>query len=115
MLCPTENSQSSQEQNAISRTERRTDSRNGVPTRGLKAWPGRLPLNVRRRRNQLVRTMLFENYSRSAQSLLTTMAVMVLKGVSTRKIARITEDLCGMSFSKRAVSGVCKGVDTYVD
>lgn len=43
------------------------------------------------------------------------MAVMVLKGVSIRKIDRITEDLCGTSFSKLAVSGVCKSVDTYVD
>ena len=59
--------------------------------------------------------ILPENYSRSEQSLLTTMAVMVLKGVSIRKIDRITEDLCGTSFSKLAVSGVCKSVDTYVD
>ncbi len=59
--------------------------------------------------------MIFENYPRSEQSLLTTMAVMVLKGVSTRKIDRITDDLCGTSFSKLAVSGVCKSVGTYVD
>ena len=32
--------------------------------------------------------MIFENYPRSEQSLLTTMAVMVLEGVSTRKIAQ---------------------------
>ena len=59
--------------------------------------------------------MLFENYSRSEQSLLTTMAVMVLEGVSTRKIARITEELCGTSFSKSAVSEVCKSLDTSVN
>ena len=59
--------------------------------------------------------MLFENYSRSEQSLLTTMAVIVLEGVSTRKIARITEELCGTSFSKSAVSEVCKSLDTYVN
>ena len=59
--------------------------------------------------------MLFENYSRSEQSLLTTMAVMVLEGVSTRKIARITEELCGTSFPKSAVSEVFKSLDTYVN
>ena len=40
---------------------------------------------------------------------------MVLEGVSTRKIARITEELCGTSFSKSAVSEVCKSLDTYVN
>ena len=63
------------------RTEERTDSRNGVRTRELKTRIGRLTLNVPRHRNQPFRTMLFENYSRSEQSLLTTMAVMVLEGV----------------------------------
>ena len=55
--------------------------------------------------------MLFENYSRSEQSLFITMAVMVLEGVPTRKIARITEELYVMSFSKSAVSEVCKSLD----
>ena len=97
------------------RTEERTDSRYGVRTRELKTRIGRLTLNVPRHRNQPFRTMLFENYPRSEQSLLTTMAVMVLEGVSTRKIARITEELCGTSFSKSAVSEVCKSLDTYVN
>lgn len=81
----------------------------------LKPRIGRLTLNVPRHRNQLFRTMLFENYSRSDQSPLTAMTVMVPEGVFTLKIARITEDLCGTSFSKPDVSGVCKSADTYVD
>ena len=97
------------------RTEERTDSRNGVRTRELKTRIGRLTLNVPRHRNQPFRTMLFENYSRSEQALLTTMTTMVLEGVSTRKIARITEELCGTSFSKSAVSEICKSLDAYVD
>ena len=83
------------------RTEERTDSRNGVRTRELKTRIGRLTLNVPRHRNQPFRTMLFENYSRSEQALLTTMTTMVLEGVSTRKIARITEELCGSRFRNR--------------
>ena len=43
------------------------------------------------------------------------MTAMVLEGVSTRKIARITEELCGTSFSKSAVSEICKSLDAYVD
>ena len=73
------------------RTEERTDSRNGVRTRELKTRIGRLTLSVPRHRNQPFRTMLFENYSRSEQALLTTMTTMVLEGVSTRKIARKEE------------------------
>ena len=59
--------------------------------------------------------MLFENYSRSEQSLFTTMAVIVLEGVSTRKVVRVTEEMCGTSFSKSAVSEICKSLDAYVD
>ena len=95
--------------------QERTDSRNGVRTRELKTRIGRLTLNVPRHRNQPFRTMLFENYSRSEQALLTTMTTMVLEGVSTRKIARITEELYGTSFSKSAVSEICKSLDAYVD
>ena len=43
------------------------------------------------------------------------MTAMVLEGVSTRKIARITEELCGTSFSKSAISEICKSLDAYVD
>ena len=39
------------------------------------------------------------------------MAVMVLEGVPTRKIAHITEELYVMSFSKSAVYAVCKSLD----
>ncbi|MFR3976555.1 MAG: transposase [Desulfovibrio sp.] len=74
-----------------------------------------MALNVPRHRNQPFRTMLFENYSRSEQSLFTTMAVIVLEGVSTRKVVRVTEEMCGTSFSKSAVSEICKSLDAYVD
>lgn len=59
--------------------------------------------------------MIFENYPRSEQSIFTAMAAMVPEDISTRKITRITEDLCGTSFSKSSVSEVCKSLDTYVD
>ena len=39
---------------------------------------------------------------------------MVVQGVSTRKVARITEDLCGASFSKSTVSALCAGLDARV-
>ena len=71
MPCPTESPQNSPGQSAMSAQER-TDSRNGVRTRELKPRIGRLTMSVPRHRNPLFRTMLFENYSCSEQSLLTT-------------------------------------------
>lgn len=59
--------------------------------------------------------MIFENYSRSEAALVTTMAEMVVSGVSTRKVARVIETLCGSSISKSAVSDVCKDLDKEVE
>src|SRR5690606_14576496 len=39
---------------------------------------------------------------------------MVINGVSTRKVRRITEELCGTSFSKSTVSELCKALDPVV-
>ena len=37
-----------------------------------------------------------------------------VQGVSTRKVAAITEELCGVSFSKSTVSALCLGLDARV-
>ena len=36
---------------------------------------------------------------------------MVINGVSTRKVTKITEELCGTEFSKSAVSELCRRLD----
>ena len=59
--------------------------------------------------------MVFENDSRSEAALVTTMAEMVVSGVSTRKVARVVETLCGSSISKSAISDVCKDLDKEVE
>src|SRR5262249_50788185 len=38
----------------------------------------------------------------------------VVNGVSTRTVARSTEELCGTSFAKSTVSDLCKGLDPLV-
>ncbi|MQN01105.1 MAG: hypothetical protein FRC54_04010 [bacterium LCO1.1] len=38
-----------------------------------------------------------------------------VSGVSTRKVARVVETLCGTSISKSAVSDVCKDLDQEVE
>ena len=42
------------------------------------------------------------------------MAEMVVNGVATRKVGQIMETLCGTSYSKSAVSDVCKDLDEKV-
>ena len=96
------------------RSEERIDSRNGVRTRELNTRIGQIVLRVPRHRNVPFRTMIFENYRRSEAALIATMAEMVVNGVSTRKVHRVMETLCGASFSKSAVSEVCKELEQGV-
>ena len=96
------------------RSEERTDSRNGSRERDLNTRVGRITLQVPRHRNVPFKTLVFENYSRSEAALVAGMAEMVVNSVSTRKVSRVMETLCGTSFSKSAVSDVCKDLDKAV-
>ena len=108
----------SDEQLGASRYERsdcRTDSRNGFRDRILKTRIGEIELHVPRHRNQPFHTMVFDNYSRSEQSLILAMAEMVVNGVATRKVTKVMETLCDTSFSKSTVSDACKTLDKSVN
>ena len=109
--------ESTQQLNAepYERTAGRTDSRNGVRERDLKTRIGTIELHVPRHRNEPFRTLVFENYSRSESALIAGMAEMVVNGVSTRKVSRVMETLCGTSFSKSAVSEVCKDLEKTLE
>ena len=97
------------------RSETRTDCRNGFRDRDLITRIGTITLSVPRHRNQPFRTLIFDNYSRSEAALIVAMAEMVVNGVSTRKVTRVIETLCGTSVSKSAVSEVCHDLDKDVD
>lgn len=97
------------------RTEERQDYRNGTRERSLNTRIGTLTLNVPRHRNEPFHTMVFENYKRSEAALIATMVQMVVMGISTRKVERVVDTLCGTSFSKSTVSELCKKLDTYVE
>lgn len=96
------------------RSEERTDSRNGSHERSLTTRIGKIELQVPRHRNHPFKTMIFENYSRSEAALISCMVEMVLNGVSTRKVSKVVETLCGTSYSKSAVSELCKELDPKV-
>ncbi len=97
------------------RSEERQDMRNGVRERMLTTRLGTITLRVPRHRNTPFHSMIFENYQRNEAALITTMAEMVIGGVSTRKVAKVMEELCGKEFSKSTVSEACKRLDTEVE
>ena len=86
------------------RSESRTDSRNGMRERNLTTRIGQITLQVPRHRNVPFKSMIFDNYSRSEAALIASMVEMVIAGISTRKVTKVTELLCGKSFSKSMVS-----------
>ena len=96
------------------RTSERQGYRNGYKPRRLTTRVGRLTLRVPQVREGVFSTELFARYQRSEQALILTLMEMVVNGVSTRKVARITEELCGTSFAKSTVSDLCKGLDPLV-
>lgn len=96
------------------RAEARTDVRNGTRERPLATRIGTIELTVPRHRNVPFRTLVFDNYSRSEAALVTTMAEMVVSGVSTAKVGRVMETICGKSFSKQRVSEACRDLDAIV-
>ena len=96
------------------RTEDRTDSRNGFRDREYTTRIGTLTMHVPRHRNQPFKTMIFENYCRSEAALVASMTEMVINGVSTRKVSKVVETLCGKSFSKSTVSDLCKDLSAAV-
>lgn len=93
------------------RTDDRSDYRNGTRERELNTRIGKLTLKVPRHRNEPFHTMVFDNYQRSEACLIATMVQMVIDGVSTRKVERVVEELCGTNFSKSTVSELCKRLD----
>jgi len=98
------------------RTEERTGSRNGFRDRQYTVRVGTLTLKVPKHRDgEPFKTLLFENYCRSEAALITTMAEMVVNGVSTRKVSLVMETLCGKQFSKSTVSDACKEMDEKVE
>ena len=93
------------------RTEERNGYRNGSYTRQLKTRVGCIELNVCRDREGQFSPELFAKYQRNEQALVLGIAEMYLKGISTRKIEPVLEELCGFGMSKSTVSKLVEVVD----
>jgi len=96
------------------RSEERTGYRNGHRPRTLYTRVGPVTLLVPQTRDGSFSTDIFRRYQRSEQAFVLALMEMVVQGVSTRKVAAITEELCGVSFSKSTVSSLCAGLDDRV-
>ncbi|WP_179090251.1 IS256 family transposase [Paenibacillus sp. FSL H8-0548] len=96
------------------RTPERQGQRNGSYSRSLTTRVGSITLQIPRFRDDTFSTELFKRYQRSEQALMVTLMELVVQGVSTRKVARVTEELCGRAFSKSTVSDLCKQLDPIV-
>jgi transposase-like protein len=93
------------------RSGERRGYRNGSKPRTLTTRVGTLELLVPQDRDGTFSTELFGRYQRSEQALVASLMEMYVQGVSTRKVAQITETLCGTRFSKSQVSALAGRLD----
>jgi putative transposase len=93
------------------RTERRRGYRNGARRRRYVTRVGTLELRVPRDRAGEFQVSLFARYERSEQAFVAALVEMYVQGVSTRKVTRVVETLCGVHVSASAVSAVVRKLD----
>lgn len=93
------------------RTGERRGYRNGHKPRTLTTRVGTLELAVPQDRDGAFSTELFARYQRTEQALVLTLMEMYVQGVSTRKVAAVTEQLCGTRFSRSQVSTIASRLD----
>ena len=82
------------------RVSSRSGHRNGYKPRRLNTRVGKLFLDLPQDRESTFRTELFERYRRSPEGSNSFMQEMVIKGVSTRKVQKITKELCALHFRR---------------
>jgi putative transposase len=93
------------------RSDARSAYRSGTRVRTLYTRVGPLSLQVPQLRDGSFSQEIFKRYQRSEQAFVLAMMEMVVQGVSTRKVAAITEELCGTEVSKSCVSRLCEALD----
>ncbi len=108
--------QASEQLNAepYERNEDRAAYRNGNRPHTLYTRVGPLTLQVPQFRDGRFNADIFKRYQRSEQALVLSLMEMYVNGVSTRKVTRITEKLCGARFSRSTVSDLCVELDARV-
>jgi len=93
------------------RTEQRQSYANGYKAKSVKTRVGTVSLAVPQTRDCEFYPQSLERGLRSERALKVALAEMYVQGVSTRKVAKITEQLCGFEISSSDVSRASKSLD----
>jgi len=96
------------------RTQSRRGSRNGTKPRTMKTCVGELHFDVPQVREGGFRTQVFERYQRSDRALVVAIQEMYVKGVSTRKVGDVLEQMGGFDLSAASVSRAAAELDEQV-
>jgi len=97
------------------RSPGRMGYRSGYYRRRLVTRVGTISLRVPQDRSGHFSTQVFEQYQRSEKALVAALAQMYVQGVSTRKVATITEELCGHEFSASSISAITARLDAQLE
>lgn len=97
------------------RTPGRKGYRSGYKSRQLKTRVGKLELRVPQTKGTSFYPTVFERYQRSEKALNLTLMEAYVQGVSTRRMKKITEQLCGTEFSATTISNLTKDLDEELD
>ncbi len=100
---------------AYERTAARKDYSNGFKPRTIKTRLGELDLQVPQVRNGGFYPQSLEKGIRSERALKLALAEMYICGVSTRKVAKITEQMCGFDISSAQVSRAAAELDELLE
>lgn len=94
------------------RTDERRTTRNGHKPRTLYTRVGTLNLRVPQTRDGEFYPSILERYQRSEKALVAALSEAYVQGVSTRKMAKVTEELLGKDFSASTISRFSAQLDT---
>ena len=97
------------------RTEQRRGYANGFKTKTLDTRLGRLRVNVPKARGIEFYPSSLEKGVRSERALKLAIAEMYVKGVSTRKVGAVMEQLCGLDVSSAQVSRAAAELDAELE
>jgi len=96
------------------RSGERTGQRNGYKDKMLKTRMGKIPLEIPQVRGMEFYPGAVDRGSRSERALKLAIAQMYIQGVSTRRVSKIVEVLCGFEVSQAQVSDASKLLDDEI-
>jgi len=97
------------------RTDQRRSYANGFKAKTVNSRIGKLELKVPQTRDGNFYPSALERGERSERALKLAVAEMYVQGVSTRKVAKITSELCGLEVTSTQVSRAAKLLDEELE